>query len=251
VKKSFFSLLVLLFLFLSSSPSQIFAASPAEGNPNCQCANADSMAGGANGFKCSPAANIPNPGFCSPNFYCQNGTGGNSPTCQDGKTPNRINGFCTSVGDTLDIADSENKCCGTDAVANQENKCVMRGSAEDDSNLLTNPPQPSPPPPPCTDPAAANGCASVATAFGEWNTDAPGFVTSLFGILLSISGGIAVFIIMLSGYKMIMSQGDPEKVAAAKETLTAAIVGLLFLIFALVILQVIGVDILHLPGFGA
>lgn len=111
----------------------------------------------------------------------------------------------------------------------------------------------SPPPPPCaTEIGGANGnngCASVDTAFGVWDTTPQGFVKSLFGILLSISGTIAVLIIIFAGYKMIMSQGDPEKIQAAREQLTAAIIGLLFLIFSLVILQVIGVDILHLPGF--
>jgi hypothetical protein len=45
------------------------------------------------------------------------------------------------------------------------------------------------------------------------------------------------------------SQGNPEKVQAAREQLTSAIVGLLFIIFSLAILTIIGVDILKLPGF--
>lgn len=44
------------------------------------------------------------------------------------------------------------------------------------------------------------------------------------------------------------SQGDHEKVKEAREILTSAIIGLLFLIFSLVILEVIGVDLLHIPG---
>jgi hypothetical protein len=46
-----------------------------------------------------------------------------------------------------------------------------------------------------------------------------------------------------------VSQGNPEKIQAAREQLTAAIVGLMFVVFSLVILQVIGYDILRLPGF--
>lgn len=108
----------------------------------------------------------------------------------------------------------------------------------------------APPPPPCAGAiSSSGGCSSVNTALGSWNTDPAGFVRSLFGYLLSISGAIAVLIIMFAGYKMMMSQGDPEKIAGAREQMTAAIIGLLFLVFSLVILQVIGVDILHLPGF--
>ncbi len=44
------------------------------------------------------------------------------------------------------------------------------------------------------------------------------------------------------------SSGNPEKVQAAREQLTSAVVGLLFIIFSITILQVIGVDILHIPG---
>ena len=47
-----------------------------------------------------------------------------------------------------------------------------------------------------------------------------------------------------------ISQGNPEQVKGAREQLTAAIIGLLFIIFSLVILQVIGFNILRIPGFG-
>jgi len=46
------------------------------------------------------------------------------------------------------------------------------------------------------------------------------------------------------------SQGSPEAVKSATEQLTSAIIGLLFIILSFVILQIIGVNILHIPGFG-
>lgn len=88
------------------------------------------------------------------------------------------------------------------------------------------------------------------TAIGDIPTDTTSFINKLFGAILSISGVIAVLIIMLSGYKIMISQGEPQKVEGAKETITAAIIGLLFIIFSLIILQTIGVDILHIPGLG-
>ncbi|MCL4353726.1 pilin [Patescibacteria group bacterium] len=89
------------------------------------------------------------------------------------------------------------------------------------------------------------------TAIGNINVSSPDkFVTALFGVILSLSGGIAIILIIVSGYNLMFSQGNPEKVQGAKETLTSAIVGLLFIILSLVILQVIGVDILKIPGFG-
>jgi hypothetical protein len=44
------------------------------------------------------------------------------------------------------------------------------------------------------------------------------------------------------------SAGDPKKLQAGKELLTAAISGLLLLIFSVFILRIIGVEILNIPG---
>ena len=73
---------------------------------------------------------------------------------------------------------------------------------------------------------------------------------SIFTLVLGLAGGIALILIMVSGYRFMVSSGNPEATKAATEQLTSAIVGLLFIIFSFVILQVIGVDILRIPGFG-
>ena len=99
------------------------------------------------------------------------------------------------------------------------------------------------PPPPCD----ING-QKCDTAVGSISTNPSDFVKSIFGILLSLAGGIAIILIMISGYRLMFSQGNPEKVQAAREQLTSAIVGLLFIIFSITILQVVGVDILKIPG---
>lgn len=108
-----------------------------------------------------------------------------------------------------------------------------------------------PPPPPCADPLDAEGrCKAFDSAFGRVNTDAGAFITSIFAVLLSVSGGVALLLIIKSGYQLMISAGNPEKINAGREQLIAAIVGLLFIIFSFVILEVIGIEILRLPGFG-
>jgi hypothetical protein len=103
---------------------------------------------------------------------------------------------------------------------------------------------------PCTQTSDASGTYyTCSTGFGTFDTRPTGFITSLFRVILSISGAVAILLIIVSGYKMIMSRGNPEKVTEARERLTSAIVGLLFIIFSLVILQIIGVDILRIPQF--
>lgn len=95
-----------------------------------------------------------------------------------------------------------------------------------------------------------SGCLRVKTALGTVGTEASEFVRWLLGFILGISGGIVLIIIIITGYRLMTSQGDPEKVKNARDQLTAAVVGLLFIIFSLVILQLITADILQLPGFG-
>ncbi len=106
---------------------------------------------------------------------------------------------------------------------------------------------------PCSDANAdkEDGCKRIKTAFGYVSTDQEGFTKWLLGFILSISGGIVILIIIISGYKLMTSQGDPEKVKNARDQLTAAIVGLLFIIFSLALLELITRDILGLPGFGS
>lgn len=103
--------------------------------------------------------------------------------------------------------------------------------------------------PPCTqDISMTGGCVSLPTALGDFFVVPTLFVSKIFGILIGVAGGIAVILIMIAGYRFMMSRGKPESIQQARDQLTAAIVGLIFLIFSLVILEVIGVDILHIPG---
>ena len=118
------------------------------------------------------------------------------------------------------------------------------------SGTINGIPAVTPPPPPCAPGhLTKNGCSAVDSALGLVPTDLQGFVKIFFSIVLTLSGALAVILIIISGYRLMSSQGNPEKLQGAREQLTAAIVGLLFVIFCLFILQVIGVDILGLPGF--
>ena len=92
-------------------------------------------------------------------------------------------------------------------------------------------------------------CIGINTAIGEISTEPQGFVKRIFSLVLGVAGGIALILIIISGYRFMASQGNPEAITNARQQLIAAIVGLLFIIFSFVILQIIGVDILRIPGF--
>lgn len=117
------------------------------------------------------------------------------------------------------------------------------------SGLGSGPTLPPPPSPPCTK-WNKGQCQTFGTALGTLDTDPTGFVKTIFDLLLSVSGGIALLLIIRSAYQLMTSQGKPEQAQQGREQLVAAIVGLVFIIFSFVILQVLGFDILHIPGFG-
>ncbi len=56
-------------------------------------------------------------------------------------------------------------------------------------------------------------------------------------IPLTIIAGL--FIIVLAGYKILTSQGNPQELETGKENLTSAIIGLIFVLMAVSILRVI------------
>jgi hypothetical protein len=97
-----------------------------------------------------------------------------------------------------------------------------------------------------------DGKEQVWTAFGCLPTgtnDDSNFVTTLLKFGSGIAGGIAFLLIIIGGFQIVMSAGNPEKVNEGKELVTSAIVGLLFIIFSIFILRFIGVDLLAIPGF--
>jgi Mn2+/Fe2+ NRAMP family transporter len=69
------------------------------------------------------------------------------------------------------------------------------------------------------------------------------------GLMLAVAGAILLFVIIITGYRLMASQGDPEKIKAAREQLTGAIAGIVFIVFSIAILAFIGVNVLHIPGF--
>lgn len=92
-------------------------------------------------------------------------------------------------------------------------------------------------------------CVAINTAIGSIPTNPIAFIERLFSIVLSLAGVGALGLLIYGGYNYMVSRGDPEKIKGARETITSAIIGLLFIIFSLVILQVIAGDILNIPGF--
>lgn len=98
-------------------------------------------------------------------------------------------------------------------------------------------------------PIFCNGESGINTALGCIPVDSPtSFVGWLLPNLLKIVGGIALLLMIYGGFQVITSAGDPQKNKAGQQLITSAVSGLLFTIFSLFILRLIGVDILRIPG---
>ena len=89
----------------------------------------------------------------------------------------------------------------------------------------------------------------IYTAIGCVPTEPKALVEGLLKYGILASGAIAFLIMILAALQMITAEGNPEAIKGGQEKFYSAIIGLLLIIFAVLLMQVIGVDILGLPGF--
>lgn len=88
------------------------------------------------------------------------------------------------------------------------------------------------------------------TAIGNIPTDVTGFSSAFLSIAIGVAGGIALILMVIGSIRILTSSGDPKGVGAGRDMIIAAVAGLLFLIFSVLILHLIGVSILSgiIPG---
>jgi hypothetical protein len=73
--------------------------------------------------------------------------------------------------------------------------------------------------------------AQVETGLPKVTTDASTIETA-FNLTLGVAGSIAVLIITIAGVQYVISQGDPQQTAKAKNTIIYAFVGLIIVAMA-------------------
>ena len=79
---------------------------------------------------------------------------------------------------------------------------------------------------------------------GAENLDVPKVITrvalAIIDILMRIGGMVAFGFIVYSGFRFVMSQGNPDQEKAARETAINALIGMVITIFAIAIVTYIG-----------
>ena len=90
---------------------------------------------------------------------------------------------------------------------------------------------------------------SISTAIGCIPVgDRNAFLSFILRWALGISSGVSFILIIYSGFSIMTSGGDKRKLQSGKELLTAALSGLMLIIFSVFILDFIGIRILRIPG---
>lgn len=95
-----------------------------------------------------------------------------------------------------------------------------------------------------------NGQKGINTALGCISYDATrgGFISSLLGVIIGLGGGVALLLILYGIFIITTSTGIPDKLNQGKEIIASAVAGLLFIILAIFLMNLIGIKILALPG---
>jgi len=88
------------------------------------------------------------------------------------------------------------------------------------------------------------------TVFGCLPSDPNGFAAFLLRFALGIGGGVAFLGSLLGSFYLLTSAGNPERINQGKKLLFYSITGLLVIVFAVFILQFLGLNLLGIPEFG-
>lgn len=95
-----------------------------------------------------------------------------------------------------------------------------------------------------TNPCSTGTGGKCETALGDIPTTATGFAQKVLSIGLGLGGGLALIFMVYGSIRILVSTGDPKKISEGREIIVAAVAGLLFIIFSVIILRFIGVSIL-------
>ncbi len=88
----------------------------------------------------------------------------------------------------------------------------------------------------------------IQTAIGCIPTDIKVLIPFLLPWLFGIAGGIAFLLILFGAFQILTSAGNPEKVQNGQQIITNAVIGLLFIIFSVFIINLVGEPIMSISG---
>ncbi|HBC45378.1 MAG: hypothetical protein UX08_C0003G0013 [Candidatus Collierbacteria bacterium GW2011_GWB1_45_35] len=101
-------------------------------------------------------------------------------------------------------------------------------------------------------PSTGCGTNEVNTALGCISTSVDTTGNSFFGSVIKIAvglgGGLALLLMLYGVFIVTTSAGIPDKLKEGQEVITSAVSGLIFIILSVFLLNLIGINILGIPG---
>ena len=91
--------------------------------------------------------------------------------------------------------------------------------------------------------------SGIMTAIGCVKTSDPtAFIGSIMKVATGVGGGIALALILYGVFIVTSSAGNPDKLKSGSEIITSAVIGLIFILLSIFLLNLIGINILGIPG---
>ncbi len=174
---------------------------------------------------------------CSNKQNCERECGVTTVDCQ--------NSICVASTSPNPQCDSQGGAC-VDPTACSGNRQLI-GKLDCQGILECCKPIPPQPTIPVYDPGCTPGdTENVKTALGCLPTNPFPFVNVALPWATLLGAGVAFLLGLLGALMIVLSAGNPEKLQAGKEIITSAVGGLIIIIFAVLILRIVGVNILGL-----
>jgi hypothetical protein len=94
------------------------------------------------------------------------------------------------------------------------------------------------------------GCLGTNLAGFQEEGAAAGVVQTLLNVIFSIVGGVGFLFMLYAAFIIMTSQANPERMNYGKKVLVGAIVGVIFSLSIVFIINLLGSGVLKIPGFG-
>lgn len=93
------------------------------------------------------------------------------------------------------------------------------------------------------------GCINTDLGSFQQEGAAGSVVQTLLNLIFSVAGLIALIYFIYGSYLVLTSQADPEKLGEGRRVISGAIIGLIFSLLSVFIINLLASGVLKIPGF--
>lgn len=93
------------------------------------------------------------------------------------------------------------------------------------------------------------GCLPYADNATTYSSGGKPAISAIYGWAIGIAGAAALLLIAFASFTIATAGGDVKRVKTGQEILSAAVAGVILIVLAIALLNLIGIRVLNLPGF--